>query len=378
MMLNICNLYCCIEPYSSTLLSFGDMSSTASIVPTMTSVILFISQSFTDVASFYSSTSASISSATNIVVSSSLVKTATPSPVAIVNSKSLYSVVLYYFKIDSLTFGIGVACSIAVVLILAIIIISLGVCFIARTKQWSKRTLNIQSIDKQLSFCALCNLQCLTTCLLLYRNSVRSDCQLLGETKGYSTRTSGVSLNSLHNGGLASPSYAEDFHEMTVNPHFAGTGPTLSQESASVYNTCSSCPPFPGKAQDNLYQIESYGYEEFEMTDNPHYDYDTSRPNYVHVPIDPYSTSKWISGSDSESASQMHYYSKSPNENDKFEFNENSNYECTPAMKSPVTALQFPVYSSDMSLSRTQSPRFQIVSDKRGGIREEVNLVNQC
>lgn len=169
---------------------------------------------------------------------------------------------------------------------------------------------------------------------------------------------SGISLNSLspgHNGGPLSPLYNSDFQEMTINPQFM-VGPGLSQDSVSVYNTCSSCPPHSGKVHENIYQIDSFGCEDFEMTDNPYYEYDDTTPE-----------SKWCNDSESASLQYSDHYAKSTDQGGGFEFSDNTNYE--------TSTHNSKNYTSDMSLSRTQSPRFQIVSERRGDVREKVNLV---
>ena len=175
--------------------------------------------------------------------------------------------------------------------------------------------------------------------------SIRSDSNLLEYPK-----RNGLSLNSLN-----SPYHGTELHEMTFNPQFTDEPisgrPGLSQDSVSVYNTCSSCPPLNGRATENVYYVDSMGCEDnFEMTDNPYFEYDM-----VKVYADP------------DSASQIHY-SESEFYDNKFEYSNNSNYESCPP---PA----FAVYDSNLSLSRTQSPRFQIVSEKRGDVREKVDLV---
>lgn len=142
---------------------------------------------------------------------------------------------------------------------------------------------------------------------------------------------------------------------MTSNPQFmdetTSGRPGLSQDSVSVYNTCSSCPPVNGKATENVYYVDSE--DNFEMTDNPYFQYDMVKAYTDH-----------------DSASQI--YAESDNYDNKFEYSNNNNYESCPPP--PPT---FAVYDSNLSLSRTQSPRFQIVSERRGDVREKVDLVHQ-
>lgn len=170
--------------------------------------------------------------------------------------------------------------------------------------------------------------------------------------RGY-PRSGGASLNSLNNG--LSHYHENEFQEMTLNPQYlvepVSGLPALSQDSVSVYNACSSCPPATCKGGEKLYHIDSGGCEEFEMTDNPYFEYEAAK-FYT----------------DGESVSPAHY-AELENHSNKFEYSNNNNYEsCLPP---PLQA----VYKSDLSLSRTQSPRFQIVSEKRGDVREKVNLV---
>ena len=64
---------------------------------------------------------------------------------------------------------------------------------------------------------------------------------------------------------------------MTDNPKFMVGGLHLSQTSDSIHS-CSTCPPPPySHTPQNIYRIESpqSDYGDFEMTDNPYYQYDS-------------------------------------------------------------------------------------------------------
>ncbi|XP_019848682.1 PREDICTED: hemicentin-1-like [Amphimedon queenslandica] len=220
---------------------------------------------------------------------------------------------------------VGLVLGSILLILIIVVFVAAGFCLLHR-KERRKTSLNVQSIDKQIT--------------------VRSDCNLLEYPK-----RNGLSLSSLN-----SPYHGNDIEvqAMTPNPQFMDETisgrPGLSQDSVSVYNTCSSCPPVNGRATENVYYVDSE--DNFEMTDNPYFDFDK-----VKVDLD--------------SASQI-YYAESENYDNRFEYSNNSNYEsCLPPPP------PFAVYDSNLSLSRTQSPRFQIVSEKRGDVREKVDLVHQ-
>ena len=183
--------------------------------------------------------------------------------------------------------------------------------------------------------------------------------------------------------------------KMTDNPKFMVGGLHLSQTSDSIHG-CSTCPPPPYRhTSQNIYAIESpqSEYGDFEMTDNPYYQYDTVVANGLFSTKD--HLSQPTNMLDYGAGSQVHLLSQtstlsmdqlrsqSNHKDQSFEFTTNNIYEsCTPSQKleEPSDISQFrhqASHSSGMSLSRTDSPRFEIRNGRRGDVRERVDLVRQ-
>ena len=236
---------------------------------------------------------------------------------------------------------------------------------------------------------------------LVFRNSIRSNDNLINYRNDHKLypNSSGASLNSLSslpNGGPLSPPSHMDPPKMTDNPKFMVGGLHLAQTSDSIHG-CSTCPPPPySHTPQNIYTIESpqSDYGDFEMTDNPYYQYDTVVIN--GLPLSPKDQlSQPTNMLDYGAGSQVHLLSQtsalsmdqlrsqSNHEDQSFEFTTNNIYEsCTPSQKQEESLgiSQFrhqASHSSGLSLSRTDSPRFEIRSGRRGDVRERVDLVRE-